>query len=336
MSRGDVASGRRCLVTGAAGFIGSHLVEALLERGDHVIGLDNFDTFYDPAIKRRNIARAIEDERYRLVEGDIRDRALLDGLFADETIDVVFHLAARAGVRPSIEDPMLYQSVNIEGTTAVLEAMRAAGCRRLVFASSSSVYGNSPTVPLRESDNVDHPISPYAATKKAGELICHTYHHLFGFEVACLRFFTVYGPRQRPEMAIHKFTRCIAEGRPVPMFGDGDTARDYTYVEDVIQGILAIEERFTGFRVLNLGESQTTTLRDLIAMIGEALGVEPALERHPLQPGDVTITYADISEARSLGYEPRTPIAEGVRKFARWYRDVQESASSATQTTAKS
>lgn len=317
------------LVTGAAGFIGSHLVDALLAAGRRVIGLDNFDAFYDPLLKRRNVEGALRNERFRLIEGDIRDRATLDTLFAVEPIDVVFHLAARAGVRPSIEDPVLYQSVNVEGTTVLLEAMRRSNCRRLVFASSSSVYGNSSTVPLRESDNVDHPISPYAATKKAGELMCHAYHHLFGFDIACLRFFTVYGPRQRPEMAIHKFTKCIAAGEFVPMFGDGDTARDYTFIDDIIQGILAIEKSFSGFRVLNLGESQTTTLRELIAMIGGSLGREPKLERQPMQPGDVTITYADITEARMLGYEPRTPIGEGIRRFVEWFHRNEPSETNA-------
>jgi UDP-glucuronate 4-epimerase len=311
------------LVTGAAGFIGSHLVEALLSRGHRVIGLDNFDSFYDPIVKRRNLEGALQSEKFRLIEEDVRACSSLEAIFNEESIGVVYHLAARAGVRPSMEAPLLYQSVNIEGTLSLLEAMRRSSCRRLVFASSSSVYGNAMSVPLRESDNVDHPISPYAATKKAGELMCHTYHHLFGLEIACLRFFTVYGPRQRPEMAIHKFTKCIADGEPLPMFGDGDTARDYTYIDDIIQGILAIENSFSGFRVLNLGESHTTTLSDLIAMIGRSLGREPKLVHHSLQPGDVTITFADISEARSLGYEPRTPIEKGVERFVEWYRNEE-------------
>jgi UDP-glucuronate 4-epimerase len=311
---------QRVLVTGAAGFIGSHLAEALLERGDRVVGLDSFDAFYDPAIKRRNLAGALENERCELVEGDIRDRALLDSLFEREQFDAVYHLAARAGVRPSIADPLLYQSVNVEGTTALLEAMRASGCRRLLFASSSSVYGNSPVVPLRESQSVDHPISPYAATKKAGELMCHVYHHLFGFDVACLRFFTVYGPRQRPEMAIHAFTRAIDRGDAVTMYGDGSSARDYTYIDDIIQGILAVSGHFTGYTIVNLGESATTTLRELVALIERSLGRRATIETKPMQPGDVAITYADIAVARSLGYDPRTPIAEGIGRFVVWYR----------------
>jgi UDP-glucuronate 4-epimerase len=308
------------LVTGAAGFIGSHLVEALLRRGSQVIGLDNFDDFYDPAIKRRNIQWAATQPNFRLVEGDVRDAGLLEDLFAGNAIDCVFHLAARAGVRPSIANPLLYQSVNVEGTSILLETMRRHGVKRLMFASSSSVYGNNPSVPFRETDNVDRPISPYAATKKGGELLCYTYHHLFGFDVACLRFFTVYGPRQRPEMAIHNFTRMIAEGEELPMYGDGSTARDYTYIDDIIQGLLAIERNLSGYHILNLGESQTTTLRGLIDMIGEALGREPRIRQLPLQPGDVEITYADITAARALGYRPETPIAEGVRKFVAWYR----------------
>jgi UDP-glucuronate 4-epimerase len=314
------ASERLHLVTGAAGFIGSHLVEALLARGERVVGIDNFDGFYAEEIKRRNIAGALRSEHFRLVEGDIRDRALMASLFAAGKITTVFHLAARAGVRPSIEDPLLYQSVNVEGTSVLLESMRTAGCRRLVFASSSSVYGDSPTVPLRESDSVDNPISPYAATKRAGELLCYTYHHLFGFDVACLRFFTVYGPRQRPEMAIHKFTRGIAEGEEIPVFGDGSTARDYTYIEDIIQGILAVEKNFSGYRIVNLGEAATTTLHDLIEMIATNLGVEAKIRTLPLQPGDVTITFADIAVARSLGYAPTTPINEGIRRFVEWFR----------------
>lgn len=316
----DTHMTRRYLVTGAAGFIGSHLVDELLTRGHSVVGIDNFDGFYDPSIKRRNIEGATASDRFSLIEGDIRERALLDATFTQLAFDAVFHFAARAGVRPSIEDPMLYQSVNIEGTAQLLESMRANGAHRLVFASSSSVYGNSPTVPLRETDIIDRPISPYAATKHACELLCHTYHHLFGFDVACLRLFTAYGPRQRPEMAIHKFTRCIASGESVPMFGDGTTARDYTYIDDIVQGVLAVETNMSGYNVINLGESRTTTLRDLIGLIASSLGTEPLLEPHPIQPGDVTITCADISAARALGYEPKTTIEEGVRRFVEWFR----------------
>lgn len=316
----------RYLVTGAAGFIGSHLVEALLQRGCFVAGVDNFDHFYNPAIKRRNLERASASESFRFVEGDIRDLPLIENLLSEHRISTVVHLAARAGVRPSIEQPLLYQSVNLEGTSVVLEAMRRTNVRRLLFASSSSVYGNNRSLPFRESDRVDHPISPYAATKKAGELLCHTYHHLYGIDVACLRFFTVYGPRQRPEMAIHKFTRMMAAGQTIPMYGDGSSARDFTYIDDIIQGMLAIDAGFSGYRILNLGEAQTTTLTDLIATIGRALGVEPAVERLEHQPGDVDITYADITAARELGYRPEVSIEQGIERFVRWYHEQQQHA----------
>jgi UDP-glucuronate 4-epimerase len=308
------------LVTGAAGFIGSSLVDALIAGGASVIGLDNFDAFYDPAIKRRNVLSASADPAFRMIEGDIRDLGLVEDILRSEHIDCVIHLAARAGVRPSIEHPVLYQSVNVEGTTVVLEAMRRAGVGRMLFASSSSVYGNNPSVPFRESDNVDRPVSPYAATKKACELICHSYHVMTGMEIACLRFFTVYGPRQRPEMAIHKFTRLIAEGQSVPMFGDGTTARDYTYVDDVVQGIIAIDRNFSGFQILNIGESQVTTLRRLIELIGAALECTPDVAMFPQQTGDVDRTFADISSARALGYAPVTPIEMGIPKFVEWYQ----------------
>ena len=309
------------LITGAAGFIGSHLVDALLARGDRVIGLDNFDDFYDPAVKRENLSGALESDRFQLVEGDIRDLQTLNEVFGGEEIGTVIHLAARGGVRPSIESPLLYQSVNMDGTASLLEVMRMNSCQRLIFASSSSVYGDNPSLPFRESDRVDHPMSPYAATKKGGELLCHAYHHLHGMAVACLRFFTVYGPRQRPEMAIHTFTRLIAEGKEVPMFGDGSSARDYTYVDDIVQGVLAVERNLAGYAILNLGESITTTLRELIEMIAAELGVDPRIRELPMQRGDVARTCADISAARRLGYVPRVPIREGIRRFMAWYRE---------------
>jgi UDP-glucuronate 4-epimerase len=318
------------LVTGAAGFIGSHLVEALLERSCRVIGLDNFDPFYDRAIKQGNIEGALANPSYTFVEGDIRDRALVEGLMESERPTTVVHLAARAGVRPSIEDPLTYQSVNVEGTTVVLEAMRATGVRRLLFASSSSVYGNQKSTPFSESDNVDNPISPYAATKKAGELLCYTYHHLYNIDTACLRFFTVYGPRQRPEMAIHKFIRLVDADRPVPMFGDGGTSRDYTYVDDIVQGILAIDSKFDGYQVINLGESQPVGLRELVDIIGEELGRTPRIENHPMQSGDVETTFADITRARGYGYAPVTSIRDGIRSMTAWYRRQQSVAASST------
>lgn len=313
---------RSTLITGGAGFIGSHLAERLLERGDRVVVLDNFDPYYDREVKQRNIAAAREHERYRLVESDIRDTDRLEALFATERFDAVVHLAARAGVRPSIEDPVLYSSVNLDGTTRLLEAARRHDVERFVFGSSSSVYGNNDKVPFAEDDAVDHPISPYAATKRAGELIAHTFHHLFGVRVSCLRFFTVYGPRQRPEMAIHKFTRMIAAGEAVPMFGDGESARDYTFVSDIVAGIERALERTTGFHIWNLGGSRTIRLSELIAKIAEQLGTEARIERRPLQPGDVDRTWADVERSRrELDWEARVTIDEGLASFVRWYRE---------------
>lgn len=312
------------LVTGAAGFIGSHTVDRLLARGERVIGLDNFDAFYDPALKRRNLAGAQGNPAFRLVVGDIRDPALLQGLLAGERVRAVIHLAARAGVRPSVEQPELYADVNVRGTTVLLEAARRAGVPKVVYASSSSVYGGNTKLPFSEMDPVDHPVSPYAATKKATELIAHTYHHLYGLEAIGLRFFTVYGPRQRPEMAIHAFTRLISQGAPVPLFGDGSARRDYTYIDDVLQGVLSALDRGRGCRIYNLGESATTRLDELLALLGRALGLEPAIDRRPPQPGDVPATYADISRARAeLGYHPQVPVAEGIRRFVEWFRSAE-------------
>jgi UDP-glucuronate 4-epimerase len=309
----------RVLVTGAAGFIGSHLSERLVLRGDEVVGLDNFDPFYDPATKERNLAALRETPRFRLVRGDIRDRPLLDTLVPG--VDAVVHLAARAGVRPSIRDPALYQSVNLEGTVALLEACRSHGVRRFLFGSSSSVYGANPKVPFHEDDRVDFPVSPYAATKKAGELLCYTYHHLFGMDIACLRFFTVYGPRQRPEMAIHLFTRALFAGQPITVYGDGASARDYTYIDDILQGVLAALDRVRGYRIYNLGESKRVRLLELVALLEKHVGKKAILRREPDQPGDVPVTYADIARAREeLGYAPQVDIDEGLRRFVAWFR----------------
>lgn len=313
------------LVTGAAGFLGSHVAEALVARGEAVTGLDNFDPFYERAVKERNLARLRAEPSFRLVEGDIRDRALLRGLVARDTL--VVHMAARAGVRPSVEDPVLYADVNVGGTVAVLEAIREAGAPNLVFAGSSSVYGDSAPIPFSETWPAVEPISPYAATKRAGELLCATYVHLFGLRIISLRFFTAYGPRQRPDLAIHKFTSHIAAGRPVQCYGDGSTERDYTYVDDIVAGVLAAISwaRLPGaaFEVVNLGESRTTRLDRLIALIGAALGRSPRIERVAPQPGDVRRTCADISKARALlGYEPSTTVEEGIPRFVRWYEDT--------------
>ncbi|HET9582051.1 MAG TPA: NAD-dependent epimerase/dehydratase family protein [Gemmatimonadota bacterium] len=316
----------RILVTGGAGFIGSHLCEALVGRGDDVVAFDNFDPFYPRAVKDRNLARLQDHERFRLVEGDLRDRAALETVFREEPFDAVAHLAARAGVRPSLEDPAGYMSTNVEGTAILLEAMRRTGCTRLVFGSSSSVYGNSRDVPLRESDRVDRPISPYAMTKKAGEELCHVYHHAFGFSVMALRFFTVYGPRQRPDMAIHRFVRRIEEGLPIPVYGDGSSERDYTYFADAVAGVVAAVDwvrREDGFEIVNLGESVPVRLDDLIAEVAGATGSRPRVERLPMPLGDVERTCADIARARELlGYAPSTGIREGVEAFVRWYREV--------------
>lgn len=313
------------VVTGGAGFIGSHLVDRLLADGHRVTVIDNFNTFYDPAIKRRNCAPHLEQPNYRLVEGDIRDASVVERCFDDGPIDDMIHLAAMAGVRPSIKDPVLYQQVNLVGTMNILEACRKHQVGKYLFASSSSVYGNNKKVPFSEDDFVDHPISPYAATKKSGELMAYTYHHLYGFPTACLRFFTVYGPRQRPEMAIHLFTDKIWRGEEITMFGEGDSRRDYTYIDDIVDGIMAVRAAEFSFAVLNLGRSDTVTLRDLINKIEQKLGRQAKIRKLPQQPGDVDQTFADISRARALcGFEPKVSIDDGLAKFARWYLNKQE------------
>jgi UDP-glucuronate 4-epimerase len=310
----------RILLTGAAGFIGSNLLDKLLLDEHEVVGLDNFDSFYDPFIKQQNIKSALSYSKFELVEGDIRDSKLLKKVFSKTRFDCVIHLAARAGVRPSIEDPLLYQDVNVCGTNKLLEAMRGSGHDRLVFASSSSVYGNNKKVPFSESDSVDFPISPYAASKKAGELLCYTYWHLFKIRSCCLRFFTVYGPRQRPEMAIHKFTRMINAGTAIPFFGDGSSCRDYTYVADIVQGIDSILNGSFNYDIVNLGESETTKLSELVSLIEKSLGKTAILERHDLQAGDVDQTFADLSHAKSLfDYKPLTKVVDGIPKFVEWY-----------------
>ncbi len=312
---------KRILVTGAAGFIGSTLVDRLLARGDAVTGLDDFDPFYDPAIKRRNLASASASPRFKLLEVDLRDRAAMAAALAAERPDVVVHLAAQAGVRPSIAKPQLYVDVNVTGTLHLLEAMTAAGCKRLVYGSTSSVYGAGSKPPFKEDDVADRPISPYAATKRAAELLCATWHALHGLRVTVLRFFTVYGPRQRPEMAIHKFARLMLAGQPIPRFGDGSTVRDYTYVDDILDGVVRAVDRDDGFDVFNLGESQTYSLDQLVALLAQELGVAPKIEKLPDQAGDVPATCADITKARRvLGYDPRVALPEGIRRFAQWLR----------------
>jgi UDP-glucuronate 4-epimerase len=308
-------------VTGAAGFIGSHVCGALLNRGDRVFGLDNFDPFYDRSLKERNLAALSSRKGFSFLEGDIRDPGALARWGEGVRPDVVVHLAAKAGVRPSVEDPAGYADVNVQGTIRVLEWARERAAPKVLFASSSSVYGGNTKVPFSEDDFVDHPVSPYAATKKAGELLCHTYCHLYGMNIAALRFFTVYGPGQRPEMAIRKFTRRILEGKEIDLYGDGSSRRDYTYIDDIVSGVLGAMGAPPGYRVYNLGESATISLADLVSLLEKACGRPAARRFQPTQPGDVPVTYADISRARAeIGYDPRTPIERGVALFVDWYR----------------
>lgn len=308
------------LVTGGAGFIGSHVCEQLLARGHAVWALDDLNSFYDPALKRRNLRDLQALARpFEFVQGDITDTEVLEALFGEVAFDQVVHLAARAGVRPSLEAPALYQRVNVEGTVNVLEAARRHGVRKLILASSSSVYGVNSKVPFSEADPIFQPISPYAASKLACEALGHVYHHLYHLDIVMLRFFTVYGPRQRPDLAIHKFARLIREGKPIPVFGDGSTARDYTYISDILQGVLACTEREFGYEIFNLGESRTVTLRRLIELLEEALGKKAIIDAQPLQPGDVPLTCADVSKARQqLAYQPTVPIEVGIREFVQW------------------
>jgi UDP-glucuronate 4-epimerase len=311
---------RTVFITGAAGFIGSHVSEALLARGDRVFGIDNFDPFYDRRIKEGNLAPLFPHPAFSFLEGDIRDASALACWGEGTPPDALIHLAAKAGVRPSVADPVGYADVNVLGTIRVLEWARERRIPKILFASSSSVYGGNTKVPFCEDDFVDRPVSPYAATKKAGELLCHTYCHLYGMNVAALRFFTVYGPRQRPEMAIHKFTRRILDGKEIDLYGDGSSRRDYTYIEDVVSGVLGALGAPPGYRVYNLGESATIALSDLVALIEKACGKSAARRYKPSQPGDVPVTYADISRARAeIGYDPRTPIGAGVSRFVDWY-----------------
>lgn len=328
-----MSNGMKALITGAAGFIGSHLCERLLAEGWTVVGLDNFDDFYDPQIKRRNIADCLKNKNFQLVEADIRDTAAMDKTVSDDT-DIIMHLAARAGVRPSIAKPLLYADVNVNGTMVLLEAAKKHKTGKFIFGSSSSIYGNNKKVPFSEDDSVDFPISPYAATKKAAELICHTYHHLYGIDITCLRLFTVYGPRQRPDLAIHKFAKLIEQGKPIPIYGDGSMMRDFTYIDDIINGTVAAikklclnaqttghESRVTGhgFTIYNLGESRPISVNDLIIEIEKALGKKAVREYLPPQPGDVERTYADVTKAvRELGYNPATTIQTGLKKFTSW------------------
>lgn len=322
---------RTILVTGGAGFIGSHLSERLLKEGNKVLVIDNFNDYYDPKIKRNNVEEVkqtcmknnINLENYKVCEGDIRDIKFLEEIFCENKIDSIMHLAAMAGVRPSIQNPALYYDVNITGTVNLLDKCREYSIKQFVFASSSSVYGNNEKVPFAESDRVDNPISPYAATKKSGELLCHTYHHLFDMNIACLRFFTVYGPRQRPDLAINKFTSLILEDKEIPFYGDGTTSRDYTFVEDIVTGIVSsinyVNRGDKIFEIFNIGGDKTVSLMEMVETIEKVLGKNAKLNRLPMQPGDVNRTCADITHSKEIiGYNPQTTFKEGIKKFIKW------------------
>jgi UDP-glucuronate 4-epimerase len=309
------------LLTGAAGFIGSHLTEQLLAVGHQVIGLDNFDDQYDPDRKYANLHSFSGHPQFKLITGDIRDQALVTDLLRRYNCDTVVHLAARTGVRTSVNEPARCLDVNVNGTLSLLEAMRATTVRRLVMASSSSVYGNSDHIPFREDDNANRPLSPYAMSKRSAELLAHTYHHLYGFDVACLRFFTVYGPRQRPEMAISLFTEQLLNGQPITLFGDGTTARNYTYIHDTVIGILRSIYCLGGYNLLNIAGTGSVTLHDLILVIEKAVDRKAKIDWQPSQPGDVILTCADLSlAAERIGYRPTISIEEGINRYVNWYK----------------
>ncbi len=315
----------KILVTGGAGFIGSHLVDQLISDKHQVVVVDEFNNYYDPQIKAQNLAPALASGACELIRQDIVDFKGLEAVFKTHSIDAIVHLAARAGVRPSIVEPDLYNRVNIIGTTNLLELARLYKVKKFVFGSSSSVYGLSDRIPFREDDPLFYPISPYAATKVAGEKLAHTYHHLYGIDMVCLRFFTVYGPRQRPDLAIHKFTRAIHEGRSIDQYGDGGTKRDYTYVSDIVQGVTSAVYQPFKFEIFNLGESQTVSLKQLITEIETALGKKAVIRQLPEQPGDVPITYADITRAREiLGYKPMVKIDQGIPLFVEWFMEKEK------------
>lgn len=308
------------LVTGAAGFIGSHVCEYYIRYGQSVTGIDNFDNFYPEEIKKRNLINLKDKSSFKFYRVDIRDKDSLNSIFSENKFDIVIHLAAKAGVRPSIASITDYYDVNVRGTVTLLEEMKDHNVKKMLFASSSSVYGNNEKVPFSESDPVDNPISPYASTKKSGELLCHVYCHLFGFDITCLRFFTVFGPRQRPDLAIHKFTRLIDEGKSVPFYGDGSTSRDYTYIDDIVSGIDCALRNLKGYRLYNLGESHVICLNELVESIENVLGKKAIIDLLPLQQGDVRITYADISKAKTeINFNPITDFEDGIRKFITWY-----------------
>ncbi len=310
----------KILITGGAGFIGSHLTEKLLDEGHRVVVLDNFDDFYDPKEKRRNLIHCRSNPGFFLVEGDVKDEKILRKVFGKHKINTVIHLAAKVGVRPSIKNPKLYQEVNIGGTLSLLEAVRDFKIKNFIFGSSSSVYGERSKVPFRENDRVDKPISPYGLSKVAGEQLCYVYHHLYGIPITCLRFFTVYGPRQRPDLAIRRFIKAINEGKQITMFGDGSSERDYTYVGDIVDGVVKSLPKAFEFEIINLGNSNPVKLKNLIVLIESILGKKAKVKKLPIQPGDVSRTYADVSKAkRFLNWEPKVKIEEGLAKAVEWY-----------------
>jgi UDP-glucuronate 4-epimerase len=314
------------LLTGAAGFIGSHLTEKLLSAGQVVIGLDNFDDQYDPARKHHNVQAFQEHPLFHCVPGDVRDQAMLTDVLRRYQCHTVVHLAARTGVRTSVHEPALCLDVNINGTLALLEAMRTANVRRLVMASSSSVYGNSPNTPFREDDPASQPLSPYAMSKRSAELLAHTYHHLYGLDISCLRFFTVYGPRQRPEMAISQFAEKIDAGRAITLFGDGLSARNYTHVYDIVKGINCALRHLNRFNIINISGAGSVTLIELVRLIEKAVGREAIIDWQPAQAGDVRLTCADLQCAfDDIGYSPSIPIEEGITRFVQWYRQTKAS-----------
>jgi len=309
----------RFLITGGAGFIGSHIVDKLLSSGENVVVIDNFNPYYDPEIKWKNISNAQENPNFKLLEGDILDKDLLNDIFSSFDIDILVHMAAQAGVRGSIKNPELYTKVNVLGTLNLLEMCKKYKIKKMVFGSSSSIYGNS-EVPFSENNKVDEPISPYAATKKGAELLCYNYYHLYKIPITCLRFFTVYGPRQRPEMAIHKFTRLMNNNELIPIYGDGSSSRDYTYITDILDGIKSAIKKDLGFEIINLGSSDPIKLLDLVNLIQEKMGKKAKLSFLPPQSGDVERTYADVSKAEKLlGYSSKVSIEEGIEKFVKWY-----------------
>ena len=313
------------LITGGAGFIGSHLCEKLIDLNHKIICIDNFNNYYNPKIKENNLKNIIDNKNFTLYRLDILNKEKINEIFSAQKINIIIHLAARAGVRPSLSNALLYEAVNVQGTINLLEACKDYGIKKFIFASSSSVYGDNKKVPFSEDDNVDNPVSPYAATKKSGELICYTYHHLYDISILCFRLFTVYGPRQRPEMAIHKFTRHILEEKPIEVFGDGTSSRDYTYIDDIIPGIISSLDKINGYEIINLGNSKPINLLKLINLIEKAINCKAVIKYADTQPGDVFTTYADIRKAKKmLKYQPEISIEKGIENFIKWYKKKEE------------